>query len=279
VSSPSTATLSPLRTVKTPSGRPASAHSRASHSAAEGTFSLGLSTTVLPAAMASGKNHIGTIAGKLNGLITATGPSGWRIEVTSTCDEAFSVKAPFSRWRSRRRTRRPPARGDLTARVGQDLAVLGGDQRGELVSPGVQQLTEAEEQLGAAGQRRVPPARERRDGGRDGGRDVRWRGERHAARQLSGGGVGHVGVAVPGSLVVLAGDPVGQRPRRLRGSLRACGGGRSRSSQASNRRHAPSVVQAAAYGDCRFVSFSSSCLTEWSVPTSARAIVVAVTDG
>jgi hypothetical protein len=97
VSRPSTATLSPFRTVKTPSGRPASAHSRASHNAAEGTFSLGLSTTVLPAAMASGKNHIGTIAGKLNGLITATGPRGWRIEVTSTLEEAFSVKAPFSR--------------------------------------------------------------------------------------------------------------------------------------------------------------------------------------
>jgi hypothetical protein len=47
---------------------------------AEGSFSLGLSTTVLPAAIAIGKNHIGTIAGKLNGEMMPTTPSGWRIE-------------------------------------------------------------------------------------------------------------------------------------------------------------------------------------------------------
>ena len=58
---------------------------------AEGSFSLGLSTTALPAAMATGKNHIGTIAGKLNGEITPTTPSGWRSEETSTLVEAFSV--------------------------------------------------------------------------------------------------------------------------------------------------------------------------------------------
>jgi hypothetical protein len=56
-----------------------------------------LSTTVLPAAIAMGKNHIGTMAGKLNGLITPTGPSGWRIEYTSTFVEAFSVNPPLSR--------------------------------------------------------------------------------------------------------------------------------------------------------------------------------------
>ena len=97
VSRPSTATLSPLSTLNTPSGRPASAHSRAIHSAALGTFSDGLSTTVLPAAMAIGKNHMGTMAGKLNGLMIATGPSGWRIEATSTRVEAFSVKPPLIR--------------------------------------------------------------------------------------------------------------------------------------------------------------------------------------
>ncbi len=45
-----------------------------------GSFSEGLSTTVLPAAMAIGKNHIGTMAGKLNGEMMPTTPSGWRIE-------------------------------------------------------------------------------------------------------------------------------------------------------------------------------------------------------
>ena len=66
--------------MNTPSGRPASAHSRASSSEADGSFSDGLSTNVLPQAMAIGNIHIGTMAGKLNGVIPATTPSGWRIE-------------------------------------------------------------------------------------------------------------------------------------------------------------------------------------------------------
>ena len=40
----------------------------------------GLSTNVLPQAMALANIHIGTIAGKLNGVMPATTPSGWRIE-------------------------------------------------------------------------------------------------------------------------------------------------------------------------------------------------------
>ena len=47
---------------------------------ADGSFSDGLSTNVLPQAIASGNIHIGTMAGKLNGVIPATTPSGWRIE-------------------------------------------------------------------------------------------------------------------------------------------------------------------------------------------------------
>ena len=74
-SSRSTATLSPCTTLNTPSGRPASAHSSASSSEVDGSFSLGLRTTALPAAIATGTNHSGTIAGKLNGEITATTPS------------------------------------------------------------------------------------------------------------------------------------------------------------------------------------------------------------
>ena len=61
-------------------GRPASAHSSAIQFAADGSFSLGLRITVLPAAIAIGKNQHGTIAGKLKGLMIATTPSGWRIE-------------------------------------------------------------------------------------------------------------------------------------------------------------------------------------------------------
>src|SRR4249920_2944499 len=76
----STATLSPWTTVKTPSGRPASRSSSAARSDADGSFSEGLSTKQLPHAIAGAHIHMGTIAGKLNGVIPATTPSGWRIE-------------------------------------------------------------------------------------------------------------------------------------------------------------------------------------------------------
>src|SRR5665647_285646 len=89
-SSASTASLSPCTTLKTPAGRPASAKSSAIQFDADGSFSLGLSTTVLPAAIAIGKNHSGTIAGKLNGLMMPTTPSGCLSEYTSTPVDTFS---------------------------------------------------------------------------------------------------------------------------------------------------------------------------------------------
>ncbi len=49
---------------------------------APGSFSEGFSTKVLPAAMATGHIHRGTIAGKLNGQMPAT-----------TCDKMCSVRA------------------------------------------------------------------------------------------------------------------------------------------------------------------------------------------
>ena len=73
----------------------------------KGLSPLGLSTKVLPHAIASGSNHIGTMAGKLNGVITANTPTGWLIEVTSICVETDSENPPFCRAGCRRRTRRP----------------------------------------------------------------------------------------------------------------------------------------------------------------------------
>ena len=52
-----------LQNVENAAGKPASAQSSAIQSAAVGSFSDGLSTTVLPAAMATGKNHISTSPG------------------------------------------------------------------------------------------------------------------------------------------------------------------------------------------------------------------------
>ena len=80
--------------VEHPLGSPASASNSAARSEHEGSFSEGLSTKVLPQAMASGYIHIGTIAGKLNGVIPATTPSGWRIVYVSTPVETCSEKSP-----------------------------------------------------------------------------------------------------------------------------------------------------------------------------------------
>ena len=54
--------------------------SSASSSDADGSFSRGLRMNALPQAIAIGNIHIGTIAGKLNGVMPATTPTGWRIE-------------------------------------------------------------------------------------------------------------------------------------------------------------------------------------------------------
>src|SRR5919107_3956542 len=87
----STATLSPCTTLKTPSGSPASRHSSAILMLGEGSRSLGLRMNVLPQAMATGNIHIGTIAGKLNGVMPATTPSGWRNDQLSMSPPTLSL--------------------------------------------------------------------------------------------------------------------------------------------------------------------------------------------
>jgi hypothetical protein len=79
----STASLSPCTTLSTPvtstGGAPASIIS--SPAAPGRRIALdGFSTKVLPTAMATPNIHIGIMAGKLNGVMPATTPSGWRIE-------------------------------------------------------------------------------------------------------------------------------------------------------------------------------------------------------
>ena len=72
----STASLSPLITLNTPSGRPASFSSAARISAVDGSRSDGFRTNALPQTSAIGNIHSGTMAGKLNGVMPATTPSG-----------------------------------------------------------------------------------------------------------------------------------------------------------------------------------------------------------
>src|ERR1700741_3009826 len=77
-SNASTTTLSPCTTLNPPSGKPASFSNSASRFDADGSRSDGFSTNVLPHAIATGNIQHGTIIGKLNGVIPATTPSGWR---------------------------------------------------------------------------------------------------------------------------------------------------------------------------------------------------------
>ena len=82
-SSASTASRSPCTTLSTPAGSPARSASSASSSDGLGSRSLGFNTNVLPHAIATGNIHSGTIAGKLNGVIPAQTPSGWRSDQLS----------------------------------------------------------------------------------------------------------------------------------------------------------------------------------------------------
>ena len=71
------------------------AHSSATSIDADGSRSLGFKTKVLPQAMAIGCIHMGTMTGKLNGVIPHTTPSGWRYENMSMPVETWSEYSPF----------------------------------------------------------------------------------------------------------------------------------------------------------------------------------------
>ena len=121
---------------------------------------------MLPQAIAGAHIHMGTIAGKLNGVIPATTPRGWRIEYTSIPVEACSEKWPRSKVGM-------PQACSITSsprctspdRVGEHLAVLGGEDPRDLLAPRVHELADAEHDVRALGQRDRAPALERRLGG------------------------------------------------------------------------------------------------------------------
>jgi hypothetical protein len=78
VQSRSTTSLPPCTTLSTPFGTPASIASSTSSIVDSGSCSDGFSTNVLPHTIAIGNIHSGIIAGKLNGVMPAQTPIGWR---------------------------------------------------------------------------------------------------------------------------------------------------------------------------------------------------------
>jgi len=67
----------PGRTLRTPSGTPASAASSATRTAVSGDCSAGFMTTVLPVASAATVIPVMIARGKFHGAITAATPRGW----------------------------------------------------------------------------------------------------------------------------------------------------------------------------------------------------------
>ena len=80
-----------------PSGKPASNSNSAKAIGTDGSLSDGLRINALPATIAGQNFHIGIMAGKLNGVMPATTPSGCRIEYISIPGPALSVNSPLRR--------------------------------------------------------------------------------------------------------------------------------------------------------------------------------------
>ncbi len=93
----STICRSPLTTFSTPAGSPASLSNSANRSGTEGSRSDGFKMKALPAAIAGANIHIGIIAGKLNGVIPAPIPKGWRSEYMSIAGPTPYENSPFIR--------------------------------------------------------------------------------------------------------------------------------------------------------------------------------------
>src|SRR5690348_7024289 len=68
----------PCTMFSTPGGRPDSAASSDKRKAVNGVISLGLATTVLPAAKAGAIFQVNRYSGRFHGLMQPTTPSGWR---------------------------------------------------------------------------------------------------------------------------------------------------------------------------------------------------------
>ena len=157
----STASLSPCTTLNTPAGKPASWNSSKTSIEAEGSRSDGFSTKVLPQAMATGYIHIGTMAGKLKGVMPATTPSGWR------SDQEFDLRADIAAVLALQEMRNAAgeidhvdAAGELPCGVVMGLAVLPRDGVDDLVGVAIEQLLEAEHVLDALERRRRAPTDE-----------------------------------------------------------------------------------------------------------------------
>ncbi len=178
-----------------------------------GSRSEGLRMKALPVASAKGRNQSGIIAGKLNGVIAATTPTGWRTISTSTPPRDALERLALQQVGDRGGglDRLDPA-ADLAVGVGERLAHVGGDERGDLGAVLDERLAQGEHGAGALLRRRLRPARLRLGGCADGGVDVGGGGARDERGELAGGGVAILDRSLARRLDPGAGDVVPERP-------------------------------------------------------------------
>ena len=109
------------------------------------------------------------MAGKLNGVMPATTPSGWRSDHEFDLGADIAAVLAFQEMRDAAgEIDDVDAAGELAARIGVGLAMLLGDGAGNLVGVTVEKLLEAEHVGGALERRRRAPTRGRLLGSGDG---------------------------------------------------------------------------------------------------------------
>ena len=192
-SSASTATLSPWRTLKTPSGSPASVHRRG-HPEGRGRVLLaGLEDDGVAGGDRQREEphrHHGREVERADDADDAERLPD-RVHVDAGRD-ALGVAALEQVRDAAGELHDLEAAGDLAEGVGVHLAVLAGDDRGQLVLAGLEQLAEAEHHAGPGGDRDLAPGVGGPAGGGDDGGGVGLVGQHHPAGHLAGGRIGHV---------------------------------------------------------------------------------------
>ena len=131
-----------------------------------GSRSEGLRTKVLPQAMRDGEHPHGHHRGEVERR--DSGDDAERLPHAPAIDAGAHLLCVFTLqklWDSCGKLDVLEAASGFAAGVGVDLAVLGGDERGDLVEARLEDLAEAEEHAGAAQRRLRGPRRERCGGG------------------------------------------------------------------------------------------------------------------
>ncbi len=182
-SSASTATLSPCTTLNTPSGRPACFSSSAMNRLQLGSRSLGFRMKALPVASASGNIHSGTMHGKVERR--DAGHHAQRLAQGVVVDAGGHLVGEGGLQQLGRAAGEfddVDAARHLALGVGEHLAMLGADHRGQRVLVLVQQRQEIVQHPRAADRWQFAPGRLGRHGVGHGGGHLVGTGQRHLAR-------------------------------------------------------------------------------------------------